>query len=1073
MKKIIFTLIVVSITFYQLNAQVIEDFEWPKYQLQFSDVVDSSTCTFVANPDPSGINKSSTVLKFETPENPNYWTTINGFISPFFIDGTQYCHLKMFRKNKITWALFRLGAEGGVDPIDTAILINGWEELVFPIPSQNDSIQTFNILISSSGNSGDIICYFDDIYINHDPALGSKPEVVIADFEPITMNLMFGGAEDNSSISVSPNPDKNSSEVNISSNVAKFIRDKDGVPWGGFWSTLPEPVDVTANKYMHVKVWKPRISPVKFKIEGGAAGNLEIESKYPQTKINEWEDIVFDLSSKTGTYPTIAFMPDFQDPVSLNDDIVIYFDDIVLNNDPLPRNVSELVINLDMALARLNSGDKVYVIGDFGGIYGNQNFYLLSMVGDGSNPSTELTDPDNDGIYTIKMKLPDELFRFAFYKGKGVNWIGDQGTWPKGRTVNLQRNTEVTYQWQLSGYRVAPEDTKKQEFIVDMKNAGLVTGQKLFIAGNFGGIHASWAEPGKNANNELTDPDGDGKYSVTMNLPDGEYQFKFFIGTGWGGGEWPGDPNRSVKITGSKSIICEWGIQGIKYLIDGFNMVTDGNFDSVNPLQSMWVVNNNYPDSNSVQINDGILSLNTIKKAEFWELGATQTLNDHGKYLENDSVYIMKFDAWASKNRVSRFSFEDNQFRSFIRPGLSEDFDAMDGRCEWNINLTTEKTTYFRIFKGYQIEPNSSFLLRIYAGEAEGTVYVDNVCLFKMSDLQKSGTKVSKIKVTGEAGEAAITTNKGILQMHASLLPEDAWMKEYRWSVFNQTGNAVIDGNGLLTAVTDGKVSVIATALDGSATSDSLEITISNQEIKRDSIIDFENLSDLAWNVYNNGSDLYGQFLMVPNPSKSKVNPSENVLRFLVNNKDSIPTNASSTAFGPVCFKCGDNFGYLSIKKPIKTVVGIKLEQSTNGGPDTMITATSNAIDLWQKLKFDFSAVAGHSYQKITIYPDVKAVSKPGTVFYIDNIEFGCTDCTTGISDNKTGTVKIYPNPVKDKLNVVLNQGNTRLIIYNSLGSKISEYFSYENTAEIDVSHYTPGVYILKTDDGSVVKFIK
>ena len=827
MKKIIFTLIIASFTVCQLQAQLIEDFEWPKYQLLFSDVVDSSNFTFVANPDTTGINKSTTVLKFETPENPNFWTNIVGPISPFKSDGTQYCHLKVFWKDLTTGTSFGYGGAGGEGPIDTSTVVNEWEELVYPLQAYDYPAYEFNILIGGYGISGQIICYFDDIYFNHDPALGSKPELIIADFEPIPMNLMLGGAEDNSSISVSPNPDKNSSEVNISSNVGKFIRDKDGVPWGGFWSTLSEPLDITANKYMHVKVWKPRISPVKFKIEGGASGNLEIESIYPQTKINEWEDMVFDLSSKTGTYPTIAFIPDFEDPVTLTEDIVIYFDDIVLNNNPLPRKVSELTINVDMALAKLRSDEKVYVIGDFGGIYGTHNLNHTAL-GDGTIPACELTDPDNDGIYTIKMKLPDELFKFEFVKGKIYSWMGDYGIWPEKRNVNLNGNLQVTYKWQLEGYRVAPEDQKKQEFIVEMKNAGLVIGQKVYIAGNFGGIYANWAEPGGNAKNELTDPDGDGKYSVTMNLPDGEYQFKFFKGTGWGGGEWPGDPNRSVKITGSKSIICEWSIQGIKYLNDGFNMVTDGNFDSVNPIQSMWVENNSYPDFNSVQINGGILSLNTIKKAEFWELGATQRLNDHGKYLENDSVYIMKFDAWASKNRVSRFSFEDNQFHSYNRPGLTEDFDAMDGRCEWNINLTTEKTTYIRMFKGYQIEPNSSFLLRIYAGEAEGNVYVDNVYLFKMSDLQKYGVQVSKINVIGEGGETAITTDKGKLQMYASLSPEDSWIKNIVWSVFNQTGNAVIDANGLLTAVTDGKVSVIATALDGTATSDSLEITISN-----------------------------------------------------------------------------------------------------------------------------------------------------------------------------------------------------------------------------------------------------
>ena len=208
---------------------------------------------------------------------------------------------------------------------------------------------------------------------------------------------------------------------------------------------------------------------------------------------------------------------------------------------------------------------------------------------------------------------------------------------------------------------------------------------------------------------------------------------------------------------------------------------------------------------------------------------------------------------------------------------------------------------------------------------------------------------------------------------------------------------------------------------------------------------------------------------MAPNPFKSKANPSDNVLRLVINEDADTYAGASSTAFGPYII-CKDNIVNMTVRKSVKTTFGIKLEQSTDGGPDTLITVSNSTNDTWVKLKFDFSAVAGHTYQKVTIYPDIRANRTTQSVIYIDDIVF---PCTTGISDNKTSTVKIYPNPVKDILNVVLNAANTKLTIYNSLGSKISEYFSYENTAGIDVSQYAPGVYILKTDDGSVVKFIK
>ena len=121
---------------------------------------------------------------------------------------------------------------------------------------------------------------------------------------------------------------------------------------------LTVPIDVTVNKFIHVKVWKPRISPVKFKIEGGAAGNLEIFSMNPQTLMGEWEEMVFDFSSKTGTYPIVDLMPDFEDPLTLTEDIVLYFDEITQNNDPTPGSAPVNVIeDYEMIPMNLMLGD--------------------------------------------------------------------------------------------------------------------------------------------------------------------------------------------------------------------------------------------------------------------------------------------------------------------------------------------------------------------------------------------------------------------------------------------------------------------------------------------------------------------------------------------------------------------------------------------------------------------------------------------------------------------------------------------------------------------------------------------
>ena len=90
---------------------------------------------------------------------------------------------------------------------------------------------------------------------------------------------------------------------------------------------------------------------------------------------------------------------------------------------------------------------------------------------------------------------------------------------------------------------------------------------------------------------------------------------------------------------------------------------------------------------------------------------------------------------------------------------------------------------------------------------------------------------VSSINVQGQAGATTITTQGGTLQMEAIVLPANATDLTYTWSVVNGTGSATISAGGLLTALTDGTVTVTATANDASGTTGTATITISNQSL--------------------------------------------------------------------------------------------------------------------------------------------------------------------------------------------------------------------------------------------------
>lgn len=449
MKKLLLSIMLFAVVGLYTNAQTIENFE--SLTMNIFSAGANGSISVVPNPDASGINTSGYVAKMVRGFDGDPWAGWYATLpTPIDVTTNKYVHVKIW-KPRISPVVFKYEKEGAnsgdVYPINVQTLTNGWEELVFDMSVvTGDYVKIVLIpdFESPLTLTEDITLYYDDLYANADPTVGSPAVQVMEDFEPIALNLMLNGPEDLSSMTVVENPDKTG--LNLSASVVKFVRDKDGFPWDGFWSSLPAVIDVTTNKYIHVKVWKTRITPLKFKIEGGEAGTVELESKYPQTLINAWEDIVFDFSEKTGTYPIIAFLPDFIDPVGLTEDITIYFDDIILNNDPNPFTPPSQTVSVDMTESGMTAGEPVYMAGAIGGIYGTWNE-------PGTNPNNLMTDPENDGTYSITMALPDGLIAFKFFWSTGWG-NGD----PAGdRNLTVVGTMTAACKWGVAGFTGVPE----------------------------------------------------------------------------------------------------------------------------------------------------------------------------------------------------------------------------------------------------------------------------------------------------------------------------------------------------------------------------------------------------------------------------------------------------------------------------------------------------------------------------------------------------------------------------------------------------------------------------------------
>jgi hypothetical protein len=127
---------------------------------------------------------------------------------------------------------------------------------------------------------------------------------------------------------------------NTSSKVAKFTALKGGNPWAGCESAKGSDIGTfslsASNAKVKILVYKTRISDVGIKFVNSTNGSTG-EIKVANTKINEWEELTFDFSSKIGVPESnnitqIVIFPDFipgGDPRA--DTTISYFDNITFS----------------------------------------------------------------------------------------------------------------------------------------------------------------------------------------------------------------------------------------------------------------------------------------------------------------------------------------------------------------------------------------------------------------------------------------------------------------------------------------------------------------------------------------------------------------------------------------------------------------------------------------------------------------------------------------------------------------------------------------------------------------------
>jgi len=219
-----------------------------------------------------------------------------------------------------------------------------------------------------------------------------------------------------------------------------------------------------------------------------------------------------------------------------------------------------------------------------------QNVYIAGTVAGnwaqpGSDSAYMLTPDENNVIYSITITdVPDGEIQYKYFL------VGDEATWDNGEWNGDPNRVAVINDSETTLTDVWQDKPTVVVFSVDMStdSAFNPSSDQVFIAGD---LANGWAQPGTISYYALADA-GENIYSISLTLKNADYNYKYFVVTdsvpSWDGGEWTGDPNRTVTVdTATEAVTVTWG------LILGIPSVVTPTFSAYpNPVSDHLTIDN-------------------------------------------------------------------------------------------------------------------------------------------------------------------------------------------------------------------------------------------------------------------------------------------------------------------------------------------------------------------------------------------------------------------------------------------------------------------------------------------------
>ncbi|GEM_PF-1399137 len=336
----------------------------------YIDFGDEEFTTWVDNPEPDGINTTSTSLMAQTFKEDiptvDWWGNFLNFVldEPIEItEANRYMHIFHYRENlNNIWAVF-LNTNGSHEDAELGNLrfqgnnnVPGrWEDIVIDLHYLMDNdipLEQFNFLVdaawSDPRDSPPTRYYWDEIVLNDDPfprgvEFLDGTDLLNFDDQEQMDNLTITTQNEANTFEVVPNPLPDS-WVNPNGMVGKFHKSDEASWWQGLHIQFPglHMIEYGEKQYLHVFVKTDSTCFMQLHVIDQNDVHHTQMFFYPHDDLDgEWFDLVWDLSDYTAIKAiTVRFdlqLDDEDNYINNTPARDFYVDKIVLDDDPFER----------------------------------------------------------------------------------------------------------------------------------------------------------------------------------------------------------------------------------------------------------------------------------------------------------------------------------------------------------------------------------------------------------------------------------------------------------------------------------------------------------------------------------------------------------------------------------------------------------------------------------------------------------------------------------------------------------------------------------------------------------------